>query len=99
MNLPICISLSLLLFFIGLSIVLVRKEFLFILMGIEVMFNGAALAAVVGAQHWQDPFGQVLTLFIMIIAGAELAVSLLIVMHCYRTLKISNIDELKQLHD
>ena len=99
MNLSICISLSLLLFFIGLTVVLVRKEFLFILMGIEVMFNGAALAAIVGAQHWQDPLGQVLTLFIMIIAGVELAVSLLIVMHCYRTLAISNINDLNQLHD
>ncbi|MCL1124087.1 NADH-quinone oxidoreductase subunit NuoK [Shewanella surugensis] len=99
MNLSICVSLSLFLFFIGLTVVLVRKEFLFILMGMEIMFNGAALTAVIGAQHWQDPFGQVLTLFIMIIAGVELTVSLLIVMHCYRTLKISNIDELKQLHD
>jgi len=99
MNLEVTIFISLLLFVIGLSIVLLRKELLFILMGIEVMFNGAALAVITGVQHWHDPTGQVLTLIFMIIAGAELAVSLLIVMYCYRQRGVSRIDQLNQLRD
>ncbi len=99
MNFEFTIFISFFLFIIGIAIVLLRKELLFILMGIEVMFNGAALAVIAGAQHWHDPTGQVLTLMLMIIAGAELAVSLLIVMHCYRQLGVSRIDQLNQLHD
>lgn len=99
MNLEATVFISLLLFVVGLAIVILRKELLFILMGIEVMFNGAALVVITGAQHWHDPTGQVLTLMLMIIAGAELAVSLLIVMHCYRQRGISCIDQLNQLRD
>ncbi|MCY4177228.1 MAG: NADH-quinone oxidoreductase subunit NuoK [Endozoicomonadaceae bacterium] len=99
MNLALVISVSLILFFIGLLIVLLRKELLFILMGIELMFNGAALAAIAGAQYRNDPTGQVLALIFMIVAGAELVVSLLIVMHCLRKYGINRIDQLNRLHD
>ena len=99
MNLDSTVYIAFLLFFIGLAIVLFRKEFLFILMGIEVMFNGAALVAVTGAQHWHDPEGQVLALVLMIAAGAELAVSLLVIMYCYRQRGVSRIDQLNQLRD
>lgn len=99
MNLTLVISVSLLLFIIGLAVVLLRKELLFILMGIELMFNGAALVTIAGAQYWHDPVGQVLTLIFMVIAGAELVVSLLIIMHCFREYGISCIDQLNQLRD
>ena len=99
MNIEITVFISLLLFLTGLAVVLLRRELLFILMGIEVMFNGAALLIVSAVQRWDDPGGQVLALVLMIVAGAELSVSLLVVMYGYRKHGISRTDQLRYLRD
>ncbi|WP_108651490.1 NADH-quinone oxidoreductase subunit NuoK [Dongshaea marina] len=99
MNLLSLLAVSGLLFLIGLAIVLVRRQLLFILMGIEVMLNGAVLAAVAAGQYWHSAGGQVMGLFIMLVAGSELAITLLLAMMSYRYLKTTRIDELNTLRD
>ncbi|MGF1741837.1 NADH-quinone oxidoreductase subunit NuoK [Vibrio profundum] len=93
------LTLSMLMFVIGLLIVLVRRQLLFVLMGIEVMLNGVALAAVGAGQYWNDPTGQIIALFLMIAAGCELSVVLMLSMLSYRHLKTTRIDKLNQLSD
>lgn len=97
MNLFAILILSLLMFVIGLLIVMVRRQLLFVLMGIEVMLNGVALLAVGASQYWGEPTGQVMTLFLMIAAGCELSVVLMLAMLSYRHLKTTRIDKLNQL--
>lgn len=99
MNLIAILFVSFLLFGLGVAIVLVRRQMLFVLMGIEVMTNGAVLAAVAAGQYWHSADGQVLSLFMMLVAGSELAITLLLAMMSYRYLKVSRIDQLNQLQD
>lgn len=87
------------LFTIGLAVVLLRRQLLFVLMGIEIMFNGAALTAVAAGQYWESATGQVLVIFLMTVSGAELAVALMLVFLAYRESKAVHVDDLVTLHD
>lgn len=97
MNVFVILSLSMLMFVIGLFVVLIRRQLLFILMGIEVMLNGVALAAIGAGQYWHDPAGQIVVLFLMIAAGCELSVVLMLSMLAYRHLKTTRIEHLNLL--
>ena len=99
MSLLHIISFSILLFLLGLTIVLVRRQLLFILMGLEIMINGVVLIFIGAGKYWGSANGQVISLFIMLVAGSELAITLLIAMLSYRYLKTTRIDNLNQLSD
>ncbi len=88
-----------LLFTLGLALVLLRRELLFILMGLEVMFNGVALTAVAAGRHWGNADGQVLTILLMAVTAAELVVALILVWLAYEHFKAVRVDELTRLRD
>lgn len=71
------------LFSLGLLGVLVRRNIIFILMSIEVMLNGAGLAFVVAGSRWAQPDGQVMFIFVLAMAAAEVAVGLALVLRLY----------------
>lgn len=73
-----------LLFVLGLLGVLVRRNILFVLMSIEIMMNAAALAFVAAGARWAQPDGQVMFLFIVTVAAAEVSVGLALVLQLYR---------------
>ncbi|MEO8858581.1 MAG: NADH-quinone oxidoreductase subunit NuoK [Burkholderiaceae bacterium] len=68
--------LAALLFALGLVGLLLRRNLLFILMSIEIMFNAAGLAFVVGGAHWGVADGQAMFIFVLSVAAAEVAVAL-----------------------
>ena len=79
------------LFVLGLIGVLVRRDVIFILLSIEVMLNAAGLAFVVAGAHWGQPDGQVMFIFILSMAAAEVSVGLALVLllyHRFRTLDV-----------
>ncbi len=83
--------LSGILFALGLIGVLVRRNVIFVLMSIEVMLNAAGLAFVVAGARWGQPDGQVVFLFILAMAAAEVCVGLALVIqvyHLYRSLDV-----------
>lgn len=80
------------LFGLGLIGVLVRRNVLFILMSIEVMLNAAGLAFVVAGSRWGQPDGQVMFIFILTMAAAEVSVGLALVLQLYRRLKTLDAD-------
>lgn len=71
------------LFAIGLCGVMVRRNFLFMLMSLEIMMNAAALAFVIGGSRWMDPDGQVMFIFILTLAAAEVSIGLAILLQFY----------------
>lgn len=71
------------LFGLGLLGVLVRRNVIFMLMSLEVMLNAAGLAFIVGAARWGGADGQVMFLFILAMAAAEVAVGLALVLRLY----------------
>ena len=84
--------LAVLLFALGLMGVLVRRNVLFVLMSIEIMLNAAGLAFVAAGARWQQADGQVLFLFILSVAAAEVAVGLALVLRLYRGLATLDTD-------
>jgi len=64
------------LFTIGLLGVLIRRNLVFQLLSIEIMLNAAGLAFVIAGARWGEADGQVLFIFILVMAAAEVAVGL-----------------------
>ena len=73
-----------LLFMLGVVGVLARRNVIFILMSIEIMLNAAGLAFVVAGARWHQADGQVMFLFILAMAAAEVSVGLALVLRLYR---------------
>jgi NADH-quinone oxidoreductase subunit K len=81
-----------LLFVLGLIGVLVRRNMIFILMSIEIMLNAAGLAFVVAGSRWKQVDGQVMFIFILAVAAAEVSVGLALVLQLYHRLKTLDAD-------
>jgi len=88
---------SALLFSIGLVGIMTRRNVLMILLCIELMFNAANLAFVAFARAWGDVGGQLIALFIITVAAAEVTVGLAIAILMARQLKTLNADEAQLL--
>ena len=76
------------LFLLGLVGVLLRRNILFILFSLEIMLNAVGLAFVVAGSAWNQPDGQVMYLFILSMAAAEVSVGLALVLQLYQHLKV-----------
>jgi NADH-quinone oxidoreductase subunit K len=85
------------LFSLGLISLLVRRNLIFVLMSLEVMLNAAALAFVVAGSRWHQADGQVVFMFILAMAAAEVAVGLALVVQIYRRFKSLDVDELSEM--
>jgi NADH-quinone oxidoreductase subunit K len=72
------------LFGLGLVGLLVRRNIIFMLMAVEIMLNAAGLAFVVAGARWGQPDGQVMFIFILALAAAEVSVGLALVLRFYR---------------
>jgi NADH-quinone oxidoreductase subunit K len=89
---------AMLLFLTGLVGVLVRRNILFMLMSIEIMFNSAGLVFIIAGSHWAQVDGQVMFIFILTVAAAEVSVGLALILqmfHHYKTLDADKLDKLK----
>jgi NADH:ubiquinone oxidoreductase subunit K len=90
--------LSALLLSIGLVIVIVKRNAIMVLMGIELMLNAANINLIAFNQkNSQVLDGQVFSLFVMIVAVCEAAIGLAIILQVYRHYKTSVPDEVTEL--
>jgi NADH-quinone oxidoreductase subunit K len=78
------LALAAILFTIGLAGVLARRNLLFVLMSIEIMLNAGGLALVAAGARWGQADGQVMLLFVLAAAAAEVAVGLALVVRLHR---------------
>ena len=87
------------LFFIGCAGVLTRRNAVVILMCVELMLNAANLALVAFSRRFgaADERGSVFVIFVFVIAAAEVAVGLAIVLSAYRNKPTVDVDEIRQL--
>ncbi len=86
------------LFAIGLAVVLLKRHAIVVLMGIELMLNAVNINLVAFSQYDPDRLqGQMLSLFVMVVAAAESAVALAIVLQVYRHFRTAQLDELNEL--
>ena len=80
------------LFVLGLAGLLARRNILFMLMSLEVMINSAGLAFVAAGARWGQPDGQVVFLFILAMAAAEVSVGLALILQLHRHFKTLDSD-------
>ena len=72
------------LFVLGLAGLLMRRNLLFILVSIEIMLNGTGVAFVAAGSRWGQPDGQIMFLFILAAAAAEVSVGLALLLRFHR---------------
>jgi len=85
------------LFSIGLVGLLVRRNIIFMLISIEIMLNAAGMAFVVAGAQWVQPDGQVMFMFILATAAAEVAVGLALLLQLYEKFKTLDVDAASNL--
>ncbi|NJN55691.1 MAG: NADH-quinone oxidoreductase subunit NuoK [Anaerolineae bacterium] len=91
------VALSTILFTIGALGVLMRRNAIIVFMCIEMMLNSANLLFVAFARQLGDLHGQVLVFFVIVVAAAEVAVGLALIVTIFRTKHSINIDEINLL--
>ena len=93
MSLVNYVYLSVILFAIGSAAVLVRRNSIVIFMGVELMLNATNLAFVTFARMHGSLDGQVVALFVMVVAAAEVVVGLAIIMAIFRARRSASVDD------
>ncbi len=71
------------LFVLGLGGVLMRRNIIFVLLSLEVMLNASGLAFIAAGYRWGQADGQVMFIFILTMAAAEVSVGLALVLQLY----------------
>ena len=87
------IVLSALLFVLGALGALTRRNLIVILMSIELMLNAVNLALVAFSRQWGDLAGHVFVLMVIVVAAAEVAVGLGIVISLFRNRESVNVED------
>lgn len=83
-----------LLFVLGLTTVMVRKNAIAILMGVELILNASALNFVAFSRfNGEGGPGEVTALFVVVLAVAEAAVALAIILNFYKVMGSADVDE------
>ena len=88
------------LFAIGMAIIIIKRNGVAVLMGLELVLNAAALNFIAFSQYRVgDVRGHVVAIFIIMLAAAEAAVALAIVLNIYQHFKGIEVDEVSTLRD
>lgn len=85
------------LFLLGFIGLVARRNLFFILLSLEVMLNAAGLAFVVAGAHWGQPDGQVMFIFILTMAAAEVSVGLALLLQLNSRFQSLNVDRASEL--
>jgi NADH-quinone oxidoreductase subunit K len=91
------VALSAVLFAIGLGGFLGRRNIILMLVSVEIMLNAVNISLAGFSQHRQDPRGQILALFVIAVAAAEVAVGLALVIALSRNRPGATIEDLTEL--
>lgn len=91
---------SSLLFGLGLFAVVSRKNAIMLLMGIELILNAANINFIAFAKYGTLGLdGQIIAIFVIILAAAEAVIALAIVLNIYHNFKTVNVDEVDSLKE
>ena len=91
------LALSAVLFACGVTGFLIKRNIITVFMSIELMLNAVNLSFVAFAAHWKLLSGQVFVFFVMVVAAAEAAVGLAIIIAVFRTRETLDVDRVNLL--
>ncbi|MBN9614580.1 MULTISPECIES: NADH-quinone oxidoreductase subunit NuoK [Acidobacteriaceae] len=86
--------LAAILFSIGVGSFLIKRNIITIFISIELMLNAVNLTFVAFAHQWHQISGQIFVFFVMVVAAAEAAVGLAIIIAIFRTRQTLNVDQI-----
>jgi len=89
--------LATILFSIGATTVLLRRNAIIVFMGVELMLNATNLLLVTFSRIHGTLTGQVLAFFVMVVAAAEVVVGLAIIVAIFRTRRSASVDDVNLL--
>jgi NADH-quinone oxidoreductase subunit K len=89
--------LSAVLFACGVTGFLIKRNIITIFMSIELMLNAVNLSFVAFAYQWKQLNGEVFVFFVMVVAAAEAAVGLAIIISVFRTRETLSVDKVDLL--
>src|ERR1700743_2036494 len=91
------LTLSAVLFAVGVAGFLFRRNIITVFMCIELMLNAVNLSFVAFSNQHKEVTGQIFTFFVMVVAAAEAAVGLAIILSIFKNRDTLNIDEIDTL--
>jgi NADH-quinone oxidoreductase subunit K len=91
------LSLSAVLFALGVAGFLMRRNIITVFMSIELMLNAVNLSFVTFSYHLKKVDGHLYTFFVMVVAAAEAAVGLAIILTVFKNRQTLNIDDLDSM--
>ena len=89
--------LSAILFTLGVAGFLFRRNLITMFMSIELMLNAVNLTFVAFSYHFKKVDGQIFTFFVMVVAAAEAAVGLAIILTVFKNRATLNVDEIASM--
>lgn len=97
-SLQVYLILAAILFSLGMFAVITRRNAIAVLMGIELILNAANLNFIAFARFGgMNITGHIFALFVIVLAAAEVAVALAIIINIYQNFNSINVDEAQQL--
>jgi NADH:ubiquinone oxidoreductase subunit K len=81
----------------GLLIILIKKNAVFVLMGVELILNGAHLNLAAFSRFDDKMEGQILAVFSIVLTAAEVSIALAILLNIYKQQRTSDLDDLTDL--
>ncbi|NLI19496.1 MAG: NADH-quinone oxidoreductase subunit NuoK [Actinomycetales bacterium] len=97
MTLTYYLVLSAILFAIGATTVMVRRNAIIAFLGVELMLNASNLGLVTFSRIHGNLDGQVMAFFVMVVAAAEVVVGLAIIVSIFRTRRSASLDDVSLL--
>jgi NADH-quinone oxidoreductase subunit K len=91
------LTLSAVLFSLGVAGFLFRRNIITVFMSIELMLNAVNLSFVTFSYHYKNVDGHLFTFFVMVVAAAEAAVGLAIILTVFKNRGTLNIDEIDSM--
>lgn len=97
MDISFFIFVSMAMFAIGIVGLLTRRNALIFFLSIELMLNSANLLFVAFSRDWGNQTGLVWVFFVLVVAAAEAAVGLAIVINLFRSKQAVDVDQYNEL--
>lgn len=89
--------LGIVLFLLGLVGLLIRRNIIFMLLSVEIMLNAAGLIFILGGVRWVNADGQIMFIFILTMAAAEVSVGLALILKIFQKYKTLDTDEISKM--
>lgn len=97
MDISLILFISLAMLAMGMAGVLFKRNVLILFLSLELMLNGSNLLFVAFARHWGNQIGLAWVFFVLVVAAAEAAVGMSIIINLFRTRNAVDVDQYNTL--